>query len=205
MTSRYAKEPSGAGGKGSLKIHRSRQQEEQLKEEAWESFVTYLRSRDDRVTTARRIVFERVFERHDHFRADELATDLSTGPDRVSRGTIYRTLALMVDSGLVREVRDSDIHVHYEHVYGHDPHEHMICSRCGRFIEFTLPEIQKLVEQACREHGFVETSHRLSVFGQCRACIEASPAEDTEAETQGEADTDVEPAADTSFQSDSES
>lgn len=164
-SSRKRRKPDASDGR-----RRLRRQEKEQTRQAWIEFVSFLKRRAHRVTTSRRIVLERVFERHDHFRADELAGDLSTGPNRVSRGTIYRTLALMVEAGLVREIRDADVHAHYEHVFGHDHHEHMICRTCGAFGEFNDPVIARRLDRVCRTENFRQTSHRIVVFGTCLQC-----------------------------------
>jgi len=137
---------------------------------AWDYFVSFLKDRGDRVTLSRRFVFDRVFDRHDHFSADELADDLAHGPRRVSRGTIYRTLALMTEAGLVRSFRDSSAHVHYEHVHGHEHHEHLICEQCGRFIEFVDSGVQDKITRVCRRHEFVQRTHRIVILGTCKRC-----------------------------------
>ena len=139
---------------------------------AWQEFVTCLKKDDARITRARKTVFDLVMSRHDHFRADDLAAELARGPGRVSRGTIYRTLALMVEAGFVRAVRDSDTHFHYEHVYGHRRHEHMVCKQCGLFIEFLAPEISDAIEHRCRQQGFIEHNHRVTIFGVCKTCAQ---------------------------------
>jgi Fur family transcriptional regulator, ferric uptake regulator len=164
-----------------LRKHNTEQQQEAITEAAWETFVAFIRHKADRVSRARRIVFRRIFERHDHFRADDLALDLMKGKDRVSRGTIYRTLALMVEANLVREVRDSDTHIHYEHIFGHDLHEHLICNMCGQFIEFRDWDISARVLDICAETGFRPTGHRVTVFGACKECLDAKAAEDNDA------------------------
>ncbi len=138
--------------------------------EAWSLFRSFLKDRGDRITETRRIVLNRVLERDDHFQADDLAADLSRGPNRVSRGTVYRTLALLVRAGLVREIRDHDIHVHYEPIFGRQHHEHMICDKCGQFLEFSDHEIGLHIEQACRDHKFQQRNHRVVIFGLCKKC-----------------------------------
>lgn len=137
---------------------------------AWERFAAFMRGRGERITRPRQVVFERVMRRHDHFRADELAVDVALGHDRVSRGTVYRTLALMEKAGLVKTVRDGDAHRHYEHVFGHAEHDHMICLACGRFIEFAAADFEKIVRQKCAAAGFAPTSRKIVVFGKCRRC-----------------------------------
>jgi Fur family ferric uptake transcriptional regulator len=140
-------------------------------EEAWPLFVDFLKKKDARVTQARKIVLTQVFMRHDHFCADDLAAELSSGLNHVSRGTVYRTLALMEEAGLVRVIRDTDVHAHYEHTFNHPHHEHMICDKCGQFIEFSDDRIVELVSKACKKHKFEERTHRIVVFGTCRECL----------------------------------
>lgn len=139
-------------------------------EEAWPLFVDFLKKKDARVTQARKIVLSQVFARHDHFCADDLAAELSSGMNHVSRGTVYRTLALMEEAGLVRVIRDTDVHAHYEHTYNHPHHEHMICDECGAFIEFSDDKIMELITEACEEMNFRERNHRIVVFGTCAEC-----------------------------------
>ena len=139
-------------------------------DEAWPLFIDFLKKKKARVTQARKIVLTQVFSRHDHFCADDLAAELSSGPNHVSRGTVYRTLALMEEVGFVRVIRDTDVHAHYEHIFNHPSHEHMICDGCGEFIEFSADSLAGLVEKACRKHNFEERTHRVVVFGLCEKC-----------------------------------
>lgn len=142
-------------------------------EEAWPLFVDFLKKKDARVTQARKIVLTQVFSRHDHFCADDLAAELASGMNHVSRGTVYRTLALMEEAGLVRVIRDTDVHAHYEHTFNHPHHEHMICDQCGQFIEFSDDQIMDLINVACKQQRFKERTHRIVVFGICEKCSES--------------------------------
>jgi len=142
----------------------------QIVEKGWAEFVGFLRQRGDRITHSRYIVFRRVLGQAEHFRADDLAARLISGPDRVSRGTVYRTLGLMVEAGFVRKVRGDDRHSHYEPVYGRGRHEHMICNRCGGIIEFEEPKIEPFIAEKCRELGFSASGYRVTVTGCCSNC-----------------------------------
>lgn len=137
---------------------------------AWAAFAAFLRGRGSRVTRSRRRVFGLAMARRDHFRADELAAVLRGGSAHVSRGTVYRTLALMAEAGLVSAVRDGDAHFHYERAHGRRRHHHMVCERCGRFVEFDDPAIRRAVERHCRRHRFHERRHRFVILGLCAAC-----------------------------------
>ena len=142
-------------------------------EEAWPLFVDFLKKKDARVTQARKIVLTQVFSRHDHFCADDLAAELSSGMNHVSRGTVYRTLSLMEEAGLVRVIRDTDVHAHYEHTFNHPHHEHMICDKCRQFIEFSDDKIMELITRSCKKLNFKERNHRIVVFGTCTDCQSA--------------------------------
>jgi Fur family ferric uptake transcriptional regulator len=139
--------------------------EDKSVEEAWPVFVDFLKGKESRITQARRIVFEHVFARHDHFRADDLAAELASGPNHVSRGTVYRTLDLMTEAGLVQKIRDQDVHAHYEHIYGHGRHHHLICEKTGEFIEFSSKVLSDEIERICKQHNFKPRLHRIVVFG----------------------------------------
>jgi len=155
------------------KLRKDQDLEEEVRqsvEEAWPLFVKFLKKKQARVTQARRIVLTQAFSRHDHFCADDLAAELSSGPNHVSRGTVYRTLALMEEAGFVRVIRDSDVHAHYEHIFNHPEHEHMICDGCGDFIEFSDDELAARIASACKKHSFKARTHRVVVFGTCKSC-----------------------------------
>jgi len=151
------------------KIDENREIEESVNE-AWPMFVRFLKEKNARITQARKIVFTQVFSRHDHFCADDLSASLARGPNHVSRGTVYRTLALMEEIGFVRVIRDTDVHAHYEHVFNHPLHEHMICDSCGTFIEFIDDELEARIKQVCKAHKFKERTHRVVIFGRCEKC-----------------------------------
>ncbi len=174
MKSKYKKTQKKESKTGKTKeIRKTRSEKSDSKyqfSEAWEVFKAYLKARGDRITQTRRIVLERALKRTDHFQADDLAADLSRGSDRVSRGTVYRALRLLVTAGLVREIRDTDAHAHFESVFDREHHEHMVCDSCGEFIEFVDAGLAKRIDQACSKQQFNQRTHRVVVFGLCKNC-----------------------------------
>jgi Fur family ferric uptake transcriptional regulator len=80
---------------------------------------------------------------------------------------------LLVESGLVEEVERTDKHAHYELTYGSAHHDHMLCTECGKVIEFYSPSLEKLQDRLCRARGFKGTSHTLEIKGLCRECRKA--------------------------------
>ena len=138
-----------------------------------EVFKEYLTSRKLKFTTERQAILDRVFENHKHFEADELLVDLRLNHLKISKATIYRTLSLLVKSGLLREVIFGERHTHYEHVYGHEHHDHLVCNKCGKIIEFVEYGIEKLQDEVCKKHKFKADSHRLQIQGLCEDCCKS--------------------------------
>ena len=88
----------------------------------------------------------------------------------VGHTTVYRTLKLLTEAGLAREVRFGDNKTYYEHHYNHEHHDHMICTECGRVIEFFSPEIEALQDEMADKFGFQPTHHSLRMWGICSDC-----------------------------------
>jgi Fur family ferric uptake transcriptional regulator len=125
-----------------------------------------------RMTRERSILIEEVFADHEHFDAEQLIQRLSQRTDgkRVSRSTIYRILKLLEEAGMLRKIARQDGRDVYEHDYGYPRHDHMICKKCQRLVEFRNTRVRELVDEIASEHGFRAEAHRLEVYGLCRAC-----------------------------------
>jgi Fur family ferric uptake transcriptional regulator len=136
-----------------------------------ERFSEYLQSRGKRITQQRRALVDHVFERHDHFDADELIANVARldASHKVSRPTVYRTLNELVEAGLLRRMNLGGRAV-YEHDYGYPSHDHLHCTICDKLIEFQSDELERLREAVAREHRFRVTGHRLIVTGVCWEC-----------------------------------
>ena len=137
---------------------------------AIQSFTEYLNSKDLKLTRERRVVLEEIFLHRGHLDAEDLLHTLRQKKRRASRATVYRTLELLVDSGIVRKVDLGHGHSHYEHVLGHAHHEHMICLKCGKVIEFSDRKIEGSLKKMCQKGGFEHTFHHFQVFGYCKDC-----------------------------------
>lgn len=138
-----------------------------------EKFREYLKTQGLRLTPERQRIVQEVFSSHEHFDTDQLVARLSQGTgggQRVSRSTVYRSLTLLVEAGLLRVVaRPNDRDV-YEHDYGYPEHDHLICKKCGKLIEFQDDRMREILAEVTAETGFRMTGHRLEVFGQCAEC-----------------------------------
>lgn len=137
-----------------------------------EKYREFLLTKGLRMTRERAIIVEEVFASHEHFDAEQLVQRLAQRHDsrRVSRSTIYRSLALLEEAGLIRKVARQDGREVYEHDYGYPQHDHFICNRCGSLIEFQNAEINETLAQIARDYGFRMEGHRLEVHGLCRDC-----------------------------------
>jgi Fur family ferric uptake transcriptional regulator len=133
-------------------------------------FRKYLERRGLKLTSERRALFDEIFGRHEHLEADELLVRLRARHAKISRATIYRTLELLVDSGIVGRVRIGDQGYRYERLRAGDHHEHLICDFCGRVIEFFEPRIESLQDEVAARYGFILLSHSHQMRGICRAC-----------------------------------
>ncbi|MFQ6031480.1 MAG: Fur family transcriptional regulator [Candidatus Zixiibacteriota bacterium] len=138
--------------------------------EATQIFVKYLNSKDLKLTKERKTVLQEIFLHQGHLEAEDLLHNLRKKRERTSRATIYRTLELLVDSGIVRKVDLGHGHSHYEHVLGHAHHEHMVCLECEKVIEFSDKRIERSLKKLCGKNGFEHISHCFQVFGYCKDC-----------------------------------
>lgn len=136
-----------------------------------ERFTQFLVGRGKRLTRQRQLIVEQVFSHHDHFDADELMDHLKTliAQRKLSRPTIYRTLAELVDAGMLRAMSLGGRNV-YEHQYGYPSHDHLYCQSCNKLIEFHSPEIEQVRDAVAKQHRFEVLSHRLFVTGICADC-----------------------------------
>ncbi len=137
-----------------------------------EKFREFLEIRGEKLTEPRRILIRHIFDSHKHFDADELVADLLAAGRKVSRATVYRTLRLLVEAGLLRELRLTN-RTAYEHDHGYPSHDHLHCTECNAIIEFSNEEVRRLRESVSRDHGFRAMGHRFIVSGVCAACSRA--------------------------------
>lgn len=137
-----------------------------------DKFREFLEIRGEKLTVPRRVLIRHIFSSHKHFDADELVADLQKSGQRVSRATVYRTLRLLVEAGILRELRLTN-RTAYEHDYGYPSHDHMHCTSCNTILEFTNEKVRHLREAVCSEHGFMATGHRFVIMGICASCARA--------------------------------
>lgn len=137
-----------------------------------EVFRRFIRHRGMRNTPEREAIIREIFSQHDHFDVDELYLRLKGRGEGVSKASIYRTLPLLIEAGLISEVFYEDGHMHYEHTFGHEHHCHLRCLACRRVVEFSVPALDELESKLGDQYDFQVSGHRLEVFGLCPQCRE---------------------------------
>lgn len=142
-----------------------------------EQFAGYLRAQGLRLTGERLALFEEIYRQHGHLDADALLAAVRERGHDVSRATVYRTLELLVRSGLVRKQRVGARGQLFEHMHPGQQHDHLVCSACGRVVEFVSPGITALQAEICRAHGFSPAHHQLQITGLCNACRDEAAAQ----------------------------
>lgn len=143
-----------------------------------EIFKEFIRSRGLRQTPERENIVLEIFRKREHFDVDELFLRLLAQGKKISKASIYRTLPLLVDCGLIREVNFIDGHWHYEQIYGQPHHCHLRCLNCGALVEFEEPLMRAVEQKLAANHGYQITQHVLEVQGYCPACQKTTPEED---------------------------
>jgi Fur family ferric uptake transcriptional regulator len=137
-----------------------------------EKFREFLEIRGEKLTEPRRVLVNHIFNSHKHFDADELVADLRESGRRVSRSTVYRSLRLLVEAGLLRELRLTN-RTAYEHAYGYPSHDHMHCTECGAIVEFRNDEIRRIRDEIGQHFGFRADNHRFVITGKCSNCLKS--------------------------------
>ena len=133
-------------------------------------FRDFLADQGLKLTRERKALVREIFSTHYHFEADELLFRLKQRKVKISRATIYRTLDLLVKSGMVRRVHLGEDHYHYESVEPDSHHDHLVCTTCGSVIEFHDDALELRQHEICRTHRFEPTFHNLQILGVCSAC-----------------------------------
>jgi Fur family ferric uptake transcriptional regulator len=145
--------------------------------DAIQKFREYIKEKGLRNTPERETIIDEIFSIHDHFDVDELFLRLRNKKKRVSKASLYRTIPLLIDSGLIKEVYFENGHLHYEHIYGHKHHCHLRCVRCGKIVEFADDEIGTIQSRIGKKYDFTVTTHRFELLGYCSLCAQAQESE----------------------------
>jgi Fur family ferric uptake transcriptional regulator len=131
-----------------------------------ERWRAYIQERRLNTTAQREAIVEQFLRTKDHVSIDELLNKVRKRHPKVGYATVYRTLKLLVDSGLAVERQFGDGQARYEVVGDH--HDHLICMKCGLILEFEDDEIERLQDRIAERLGnFTVLRHRHELYGLC--------------------------------------
>jgi len=123
------------------------------------------------LTAQRRLILELIRDSGGHLDAKELYQRARVRDESIGPATVYRSLNLFKELGLVDERRLGKVCCCYE-LKKSSEHQHLVCQRCGKVIEFQDPHFQKLIKTLQREYGFKITKAELCLEGCCEQCEE---------------------------------
>lgn len=135
-------------------------------------FMDWLGKNKLKLTPQRNLILELFLEAADHVTPESMHERARQRDGAIGVATVYRTLKLLAQSGVAREILFDDGVTHYELLHGTEHHDHIICTRCGKRAEVVDPAIERLQEELAAEHGFELKDHKMFLYGLCRQCRE---------------------------------
>jgi Fur family ferric uptake transcriptional regulator len=139
---------------------------QKIKEEVKEIFTAYLEKNKQRKTPERYAILDEIYSQKIHFDVDDLYIKMKLRNYHVSRATIYNTLDLLVDSGLVKKHQFGKNTSHFEQSFGFKQHDHLICLKCNKVLEFCDPRLQQINSTMGNLLKFNVSHHSLHLYGQ---------------------------------------
>src|SRR5438876_1099295 len=132
-----------------------------------EIFHSHLKRTRLKRTDQRDLILDVFLDTEGHVSVEDLYELVKKKDSTVGFTTVYRTMKLMTEAGLAREVRFIDGRARYEHEYKHQHHDHLICTQCGGLIEFYSPAIEELQDEIALKYQFKIRDHSHRIFGIC--------------------------------------
>ena len=110
-----------------------------------------------------------VFLKMEHITAEQMYRLLAKKDPHIGLATIYRTLNLFCEAGLA-QARHFGAQTQYDNVSHKGHHDHLICTSCGKIVEFENCDIERLQEEVAARNGFTIQTHKLELYGLCSSC-----------------------------------
>jgi len=135
-----------------------------------EAFSLCLEKRGLKSTQQRYFIADTFFKISTHISLDELLKKVRRKTSRIGYATVYRTMKLLTECGLAVERQFGDGQTRFENVPEDGHHDHIICIKCARIVEFQNKKIEELQAETADKYGFTVLKHKLELYGYCSSC-----------------------------------
>ncbi len=133
-------------------------------------YLSYKSKRGLKTSQKRLFIIDYFLNEDRHFSIEELYDEIRRINAHISFSTVYRTLKLLTECGLAQECRFGEGVVRYEPVHKAQHHDHLICRKCGKIIEFENSKIEALQKHVAKKYNFLVDFHTLELYGLCSTC-----------------------------------
>jgi Fur family ferric uptake transcriptional regulator len=135
-----------------------------------DEFKNVLESKGLKSTQQRYFIADIFFKTNTHVSLDELLKKVKRKTPSIGYATVYRTMKLLTETGLAMERQFGDGQTRFENVPQDGHHDHLICIKCSKIVEFQNQKIEDLQNQTARKMGFKVIRHKLELYGYCKGC-----------------------------------
>jgi Fur family ferric uptake transcriptional regulator len=142
------------------------------KDRAWEILSSHLQKNGLQSTSQRHVILDVFLSANSHVSVDELLPAVKAADPKIGHTTVFRTLKILCECGIAEEVILDKKVTRFEPLMDNAHHDHLVCTKCGKFIEAVDPEIERLQERLCQRFRFTPRSHRLQIMGICKDCMD---------------------------------
>lgn len=132
------------------------------------ALASYLEDHHLKQTRQREAILDVFLEVKGHITGDELYQKVRDRHSNIGYTTVYRTMKLLCDAGLASERHFDDGVTRYE--IEHEHHDHLVCVRCGKIVEFDCQMIEAAQDEIVKRYGFRLLRHRHELYGHCPDC-----------------------------------